>query len=129
MRKTIADKTKRIIFAIGRLPKLTQEQLGRTLTLGVAGVLRYYYARSTPMDMTACKSIEEARVKVQRATGYATGWPRGQMYHAGTDEGMETHKHAYGVAAAAYCDQVDRVLCGSPARMDHINHDTSSIIR
>eukprot|EP00965_Chrysotila_dentata_P258490 6213237-Pleurochrysis_carterae.AAC.2 len=34
---------------------------------------------------------------------------------------METHEHAYGVAAAAYCDQVDRALCGSPAKMDHIN--------
>eukprot|EP00965_Chrysotila_dentata_P053668 1780488-Pleurochrysis_carterae.AAC.2 len=33
---------------------------------------------------------------------------------------METHKHAYGVAAAAYCDQTDRALCGQPGRMDHI---------
>eukprot|EP00965_Chrysotila_dentata_P045350 1506534-Pleurochrysis_carterae.AAC.1 len=61
MRRTIADKLKRIIYAIGRrLPGLTQKQLGSTLALGVAGVLGYY-ARSTPMDMTTCKSIEEAR--------------------------------------------------------------------
>eukprot|EP00965_Chrysotila_dentata_P046330 1539877-Pleurochrysis_carterae.AAC.1 len=34
---------------------------------------------------------------------------------------METHEHAYGTAAAAYCDQVDRALCGTPGRMDHLN--------
>eukprot|EP00965_Chrysotila_dentata_P015738 521037-Pleurochrysis_carterae.AAC.1 len=50
MRKLIADKTKRIIFAIGRLPGLTQKQLGSILALGIAGVLGYY-ARSTPLDM------------------------------------------------------------------------------
>eukprot|EP00965_Chrysotila_dentata_P176281 5820634-Pleurochrysis_carterae.AAC.1 len=33
---------------------------------------------------------------------------------------MDTHEHAYGIAAAAYCDQMDRALCGSPERMDHI---------
>eukprot|EP00965_Chrysotila_dentata_P110886 3664719-Pleurochrysis_carterae.AAC.1 len=66
MRKMAAGKAKRIIFAIVRLPGLTQEQLGRTLALGIAGVLGYY-ARGTPMDMTTCKSIEEARVKVLRA--------------------------------------------------------------
>eukprot|EP00965_Chrysotila_dentata_P076257 2518656-Pleurochrysis_carterae.AAC.1 len=32
---------------------------------------------------------------------------------------MDTHEHAYGMAAAAYCDQVDRALCGPPERMDH----------
>eukprot|EP00965_Chrysotila_dentata_P185905 6137636-Pleurochrysis_carterae.AAC.1 len=80
MRKIVAGKAKRIIFAIGRLPGLSQEQLGKTLALGIAGVLGYY-ARSTPMDMGTCKSIEEARVKVLRAAGYATGWPRGQIYH------------------------------------------------
>eukprot|EP00965_Chrysotila_dentata_P218290 6190504-Pleurochrysis_carterae.AAC.3 len=72
MRKIVAGKAKRIIFAIGRSPGLTQEQLGRTLALGIAGVLGYY-ASSTPMDMTTCKSIEEARAKVLRASGYATG--------------------------------------------------------
>eukprot|EP00965_Chrysotila_dentata_P024024 795845-Pleurochrysis_carterae.AAC.1 len=60
MRKQIAGKVKRLIFAIGRLPGLTQEQLGKISSLGVAGVLGYY-ARSTPMDITTCKSIEEAR--------------------------------------------------------------------
>eukprot|EP00965_Chrysotila_dentata_P031787 1060061-Pleurochrysis_carterae.AAC.1 len=34
---------------------------------------------------------------------------------------MEKHEHAYGIAAAAYCDQVDRALCGTPGRMDHLN--------
>eukprot|EP00965_Chrysotila_dentata_P261087 6214132-Pleurochrysis_carterae.AAC.7 len=34
---------------------------------------------------------------------------------------MGTHEHAYGVAAAAYCDQVDRPLCGSTERMANIN--------
>eukprot|EP00965_Chrysotila_dentata_P097857 3235405-Pleurochrysis_carterae.AAC.2 len=86
----------------------------------MAGVLGYY-ARSTPMDLTTCKSIEEARAKVLRATGYATGAPRGQIYHAGSEGGMETHEHAYGIAAAAYCDQIDRALCGPPERMDHIH--------
>eukprot|EP00965_Chrysotila_dentata_P065637 2175213-Pleurochrysis_carterae.AAC.1 len=43
-----------------RLPGLTQKQLRNTLALGVAGVLGYY-ARSTPMDLMTCKSIEEAR--------------------------------------------------------------------
>eukprot|EP00965_Chrysotila_dentata_P068282 2257812-Pleurochrysis_carterae.AAC.1 len=62
MRKNIAEKSKRIIYAIGRLPGLTQKQLGSILALGVAGVLGYY-ARSTPLDMTTCKSIEEARVQ------------------------------------------------------------------
>eukprot|EP00965_Chrysotila_dentata_P075739 2502447-Pleurochrysis_carterae.AAC.1 len=28
----------------------------------------------------------------------------------------ETHEHAYGVAAAAFCDQVDRAPYGSPER-------------
>eukprot|EP00965_Chrysotila_dentata_P051128 1694947-Pleurochrysis_carterae.AAC.2 len=120
MRKQIARKVKRLIFAIGRLPGLTQGQLGRIMALGVSGVLGYY-ARSTPMDMTTCKSIEEARVKVLRAAGYATGLPRGQIYHAAQEGGMETHEHAYGVAAAAYCDQIDRALCAPPERMDHIN--------
>eukprot|EP00965_Chrysotila_dentata_P259429 6213564-Pleurochrysis_carterae.AAC.1 len=60
MRRTIAEKSKRIIYAVGRLPGLTQKQLGNTLALGVAGVLGYY-ARSTPMDLMTCKSIEEAR--------------------------------------------------------------------
>eukprot|EP00965_Chrysotila_dentata_P253879 6211485-Pleurochrysis_carterae.AAC.1 len=35
MRKIVARKAKRIIFAIGRLPGLTQEQLGKTLALGI----------------------------------------------------------------------------------------------
>eukprot|EP00965_Chrysotila_dentata_P249598 6208978-Pleurochrysis_carterae.AAC.3 len=121
MRKIVAGKAKHIIFATGRLPGMSQEQLGKTLALGVAGVLGHY-ARSTPMDLGTCKSIEEARVKVLRAAGYATGWPRGQIYHRATEGGMETHvEHAYGVAAAAYCDQVDRALCGRPERMDHLN--------
>eukprot|EP00965_Chrysotila_dentata_P187562 6172222-Pleurochrysis_carterae.AAC.2 len=47
MRKQIAGKAKKIIFAIGGLPGLTQEQLEKILALGVAGVLGYY-ARSTP---------------------------------------------------------------------------------
>eukprot|EP00965_Chrysotila_dentata_P014760 488603-Pleurochrysis_carterae.AAC.1 len=118
MRKTIADKSKRIVYAIGRLPALTQKQLGSTMALGLAGVLGYY-ARSTPMDLTTCKSIEEARVRVLRAAGYATGVPRGQIYHAGSEGGMETHEHTYGIAAAAYCDQIDRALCGPPDRTDH----------
>eukprot|EP00965_Chrysotila_dentata_P086391 2850939-Pleurochrysis_carterae.AAC.1 len=71
------------------------------------------------MDMKTCKSIEEARVQVLKAAGYTTGIPRGQIYHAGTEGGMDTHEHAYGMATAAYCDQVDRALCGSPERMDH----------
>eukprot|EP00965_Chrysotila_dentata_P147954 4884016-Pleurochrysis_carterae.AAC.1 len=71
------------------------------------------------MDMMTCKSIEEARGKVLRAAGYATGWPRGQIYHKATEGGMETHEHAYGIVAAAYCDQVDRALCGPSRRMDH----------
>eukprot|EP00965_Chrysotila_dentata_P164363 5427628-Pleurochrysis_carterae.AAC.1 len=118
MRKNIAEKSKRIIYAMGRLPGLTQKQLGSTLALGVAGVLGYY-ARSTPVDRTTCNSIEEARVRVLRAAGYATGAPRGQIYHAGSEGGMETHEHAFGVAAAAYCDQIDRALCGPPERMNH----------
>eukprot|EP00965_Chrysotila_dentata_P014872 491862-Pleurochrysis_carterae.AAC.1 len=69
--------------------------------------------------MVTCKSIEEARVKVLKAAGYAIGIPRGQIYHAGTEGGMETHEHAYGLAAAAFCDQIDRALCGPPERMDH----------
>eukprot|EP00965_Chrysotila_dentata_P126587 4185544-Pleurochrysis_carterae.AAC.1 len=32
---------------------------------------------------------------------------------------METHEHVYGIAAAAYCDQIDRALCGPPERTDH----------
>eukprot|EP00965_Chrysotila_dentata_P241844 6204530-Pleurochrysis_carterae.AAC.1 len=88
----------------GRLPGHTQEQLGATLALGIAGALGYY-ARSTPMDMTTCKSIEKAIAQVLKAAGYATGWPRGQIYHAGTEGGIETHEHAYGIAAAALCDQ------------------------
>eukprot|EP00965_Chrysotila_dentata_P173106 5712489-Pleurochrysis_carterae.AAC.1 len=60
MRRTIAEKSKRIIYAIGRLTGLTQKQLGSTLALGVAGLL-VYYARSTPVDRTTCNSIEEAR--------------------------------------------------------------------
>eukprot|EP00965_Chrysotila_dentata_P121569 4019003-Pleurochrysis_carterae.AAC.1 len=119
MRKHIAEKSKRIIYAIGRLPGLTQKQLGSTLALGVTGVLGYY-ARSTPMDLTTCRSKEEARVQVLRAAGYATGAPRGQIYHAGSEGGMETHEHAYGIAAAAYCDQIDSALCGPPERSDHI---------
>eukprot|EP00965_Chrysotila_dentata_P206854 6183782-Pleurochrysis_carterae.AAC.1 len=76
MRMVAAGKAKRLIFAIGRIPGLTQEQMGRTVALGIAGVLGYY-ARSTPMDLTTCKSIEEARAKVLRAAGYSTGLPRG----------------------------------------------------
>eukprot|EP00965_Chrysotila_dentata_P202978 6181446-Pleurochrysis_carterae.AAC.1 len=68
------------------------------------------------MDMATCKSIKEASAKVLRATGYATGWPRGQIHHGATERGIETHEHAYGVAAAAYCDQVDRALWGLPGR-------------
>eukprot|EP00965_Chrysotila_dentata_P011612 379970-Pleurochrysis_carterae.AAC.1 len=118
MRKTIADKSKRTIYAIGRLPGLTQKKLGSTLALGVAGVLGYY-ARSTPLDLTTCKTIKQARMRVLRAAGYATGAPRGQIYHAESEGGMETHEHAFGVAAAAYCDQIDRAICGPPERMDH----------
>eukprot|EP00965_Chrysotila_dentata_P038543 1280292-Pleurochrysis_carterae.AAC.2 len=71
------------------------------------------------MDLTTCKSIEEARVRVLRAAGYATGAPRGQIYHAGSEGGMETREHAYGIAVAAYCDQITRALCGPPERTDH----------
>eukprot|EP00965_Chrysotila_dentata_P258881 6213373-Pleurochrysis_carterae.AAC.1 len=93
MRKTIADKSKRLIYAIGRLPGLTQKQLGSTLALGLAGVPGYY-ARSTPVALTTCKSIEEARVRVLRLAGYATGVPRGQIYHAGSEGGRKrTNTH------------------------------------
>eukprot|EP00965_Chrysotila_dentata_P106126 3505328-Pleurochrysis_carterae.AAC.1 len=34
---------------------------------------------------------------------------------------METHEHAYGIAAAAFCDQIDRAFCGPSERMDHIH--------
>eukprot|EP00965_Chrysotila_dentata_P119664 3956513-Pleurochrysis_carterae.AAC.1 len=51
MKKTIAEKSKRVIYTIGRLPGLTQKQMGSTLALGMAGVLGYY-ARRTPMDLT-----------------------------------------------------------------------------
>eukprot|EP00965_Chrysotila_dentata_P149147 4925846-Pleurochrysis_carterae.AAC.1 len=37
MRKSIAEKSKRIIYAIGILLGLTQKQLGSTLALGIAG--------------------------------------------------------------------------------------------
>eukprot|EP00965_Chrysotila_dentata_P026311 872136-Pleurochrysis_carterae.AAC.1 len=60
MRKIAAGKAKRLTFAIGRISGLTQEQMRRTIALGIAGVLGYY-ARSTPLDLTTCKSIEEAR--------------------------------------------------------------------
>eukprot|EP00965_Chrysotila_dentata_P140387 4641114-Pleurochrysis_carterae.AAC.3 len=53
--------------------------------------------------------MDNCQAKDLRAAGYATGWPRGQIYHAGTE------------GAAAYCDQVDRALCGTPERMDHLN--------
>eukprot|EP00965_Chrysotila_dentata_P079188 2611184-Pleurochrysis_carterae.AAC.2 len=36
-RKIIAEKSKKTIYAIERLPGLTQKQLGSTLALGVAG--------------------------------------------------------------------------------------------
>eukprot|EP00965_Chrysotila_dentata_P086316 2848141-Pleurochrysis_carterae.AAC.1 len=62
MGKIIAEKSKRLIYAIGRLPGLTHKQLESIMALRVAEILGYY-ARSTPMDMTTCKSIEEARVQ------------------------------------------------------------------
>eukprot|EP00965_Chrysotila_dentata_P138354 4576020-Pleurochrysis_carterae.AAC.1 len=60
MRRTIAEKSKRIIYAIGGLTRLMQKQLASILALGVAGLL-VYFARSTPVDRTTCNSIEEAR--------------------------------------------------------------------
>eukprot|EP00965_Chrysotila_dentata_P227017 6195752-Pleurochrysis_carterae.AAC.1 len=39
MRKIAVERAKQLIFAIGRIPGLTQEQMGRTVALGIAGVL------------------------------------------------------------------------------------------
>ena len=68
-----------LLRLLGRVPTLGPEQLRRAMSLALAGVLGYF-ARSTPISLATCKSIEEVRAQVLRQRGICPGEPRLQIY-------------------------------------------------
>ena len=104
---------------IGSVPGLTDEMMGKAMSLAVAGVIGFY-ARATVLTFEDCQKIEAARAEVLRAKGRAPGTPRLQIFASFEAGGMGEHEHAYVYAAAALVDQFDRCLCapeGSPGRI------------
>ena len=109
-RGKVVKKCKQLLRMVGSLPMLTDEQVGKAMSLAVAGVIGYY-GRSTLVTWADCQSIEAERSAVLRAKGRAPGTPRLQLYATTEEGGMGNHEHAYVYAAAAILDQFDRNLC------------------
>ena len=119
-----------MIEMIGRVPALSSEQTSRCMDLAVSGVIGYY-GRSTPITWEDCEQIETVRARVVRQRGFAPGVPKLQVYASYEMGGLE-HMHAYMVAAAALCDQIDRALCGGegePARAATEAHIAATCFR
>lgn len=115
-REKVRNACKRTIWAIGKVPCLTQKQLRRAMQAAVTGVIGYY-GRATPIRYEDCAAIEEARAAVLRHRKWHTGDP--SNIYAGKEAGGMAHEHAYQIAVAAYVDQIDAVMAcgeGEPAR-------------
>ena len=117
LRQKAVRKCKQLIGMIGKVPLLTQEQMGKAMSLGIAGVLGYY-GRSTVITWEDCKHIETARAEALVARGFSASVPRLQIYQTWEEGGMGEHEHAYCYAAAAICDQIDRALSGGKGQPD-----------
>ena len=116
-RAKVVTRCRQLIGLLGRVPCLTEQQLGSAISLALSGCIGYY-ARSTVVTWEDCVKIEQARVGALRAKGITEGVPRRQIYGSPRQAEMG-HEHAYAIATAALRDQVDRALCGrkgEPAR-------------
>ena len=118
-RAKVCRKCKTLLWMIGSVPGLTDEMMGKVMSLAVAGVIGFY-ARATVITFADCQKIEAARAEVLRAKGRASGTPRLQIFASFQAGGMGEHEHAYVYAAASIMDQFDRNLGaprGSPGRV------------
>ena len=109
VRKKVVGKCKQAIGLIARVPLITEEQLAKAIDLALAGIIGYY-GRSTVITWEDAVQIEEARLEILRARGITTALPKAVVY-ARRESGLE-HTHAYAMAAAALCDQIERALQG-----------------
>ena len=109
VRKKVVAKCRQAIGLIARIPLLSEEQLAKAIELAMAGIIGYY-GRSTVITWEDAVQIENARGEALRAKGFTTGLPKATLY-ANRGSGLE-HTHAYAMAAAALCDQVERALQG-----------------
>ena len=99
---------------------MTQEQMGKAISLGVGGIIGYY-GRATVVTWEDCAEIEKARAAaLAAARGFTPGVPRLKIYQKESAGGMGAHEHAYSYAAAALCDQIDRALCGGKGQPDRL---------
>ena len=114
-RATAISKAKACIAMACRLPELSWDEIGETISTGLTGILGYR-ARGVCIRWEDAQEIEKARAAGLVQRGVICGVPRLQMYEAGAGMG---HEHAYCVAAASFVDEIDRMLCGhrgAPAR-------------
>ena len=73
-RAKVRTQCRRLLWMIGSVPVLTDEQMGKAMSLAVAGTIGFY-GRATAVTWGDCKAIEEARAEVLRAKGRAPGSP------------------------------------------------------
>ena len=114
-RATAISKAKACITMACRLPELSWDEIGETISTGLTGILGYR-ARGVCIRWEDAQEIEKARAAGLVQRGVICGVPRLQMYETGAGMG---HEHAYCVAAASFVDEIDRMLCGhrgAPAR-------------
>jgi len=114
-RDKLTETCKSIISTIGRIPMLDVERFDKITQLAVTGHVGYV-GRNTPLTWEASEQIEQTRLRALMRRKLCPGKPKLQAY---TDKGGLNHEHTYAAAAAAYVDQIDRILCGGegePAR-------------
>ena len=109
IREEVVRKCRQALGMIGRIPLITEEQMGRASALALSGIIGYY-GRAAVITWEDAVRIEEARTQMLRARNVTTALPRATVY-AGRESGLG-HTHAYAYAAAALCDQVERALDG-----------------
>ena len=62
-RTKVVRKCKSLLWMLGSVPLLTEEILGKAMSLAVAGVIGFY-GRSTVITFDDCQKIEAARAEV-----------------------------------------------------------------
>ena len=78
LRQKVVRKCRQMIGLVGRVPCLTQEQMGQTISLGIGGIIGYY-GRATVVTWEDCVEIEKARAAALKARGFTPGVPRLQI--------------------------------------------------
>ena len=58
LRKKAVRKCRQIIGLIGHVPSLTQEQMGKAMSLGIIGGILGYYGRATVITWEDCVALQ-----------------------------------------------------------------------